>query len=404
MARTTPLGLGRAACCVWLAAGALGCTVETSTKSLDDSNLDEASQQLEQFIDRPAVAAVGVMGQTGRDLWLFACKSNHTLFRQVYTGATQVFGPWVQASSVPCAGVPTAGAWQHLPTDHVEVFYRSTAGDLIEVGYGDDGVGGEANLSILIGSLGHINGDPVIADMGRDTTVAVAVRDAGNFLTTVSFRNRIGWVKQLVTNWSGVPVHADGLLTALYTPYQTYLSSSLNGVYRVFTRTVWNNPYLAINSTISNPRGVLTFTAPTPTSMLVIGRDGSDRITKSWVADGVDWNFTLANRVSVLSTPHMGASWSYDAARTSTYDRGIGYDNDVALSTIWSLNNTQTVAHAYAGTPLRSAGIRPVNAGDGLGNFVFLASTPSYRLNAVYLANELDLLKVTDLGINVLVP
>jgi len=387
---------------VWLATGALGCTAETSGE-WDDSSLRDVSEPLEQFIDRPAVAALGVGWDVSqRDMWLFVCRNDNLLHRGVRSDVSAAWGPWEQAASTPCAGVPTAGAWSAQPQDDVEVFYRSTTGHLIELYYGTDGATQEVDLSIYLG-LGSIKGNPVIADMGTHHRIAVAVRDSLNRLKTLTYAPALGWVIQPVTNAAGQQVYALGLLTAMYTSQVSYLSSSLAGTYQVFTRSTWTDPYVAINSEIPDSRGVLTFTAPTPSTMFVINRDGSDRVTKSPVVPGQPWNFTLANRISVLGTPYLGASWLYDAARNQNQDRGLGCLSGGQVSPLWGLNDTQKVAYINAAMSIRSAGTRPVNGGD-TGNSVFFAAAPNYRIYSAWLGSVGQDPNYTDLGINVLVP
>jgi hypothetical protein len=405
---------------MWFALAMLGCSAETSNEiaefnaGSDDLHVGETSQALEQFVDRPAVAAIGVGigvgggGAQTRELWLFACKTDNVLYRRVKPDHSTDWQPtWTVASSIPCGGVPTASAWNALPQDEVEVFYRSTAGHLIEVFYGTDGSTQEVDLSVGLG-LGGINGHPVVADMGTNHRLSVAVRDTSNRLKTLTFTPDLGWVIQSATNSAGQQVHADGLLTAMYTSQLSYLSSSLSGTYRVFTRAAWTAPYVAINSTIPNARGVLTFAYPAGSPLLVIGRDDFDRVTKSPIVPGQPWSFTLANSQKVASTPYMGASWSYDAARVHFQNTGIACllrSGDCEVTTLWSLFNTQTVTHIYPTTGLRSAGTKPVNAGQFMSEYVFFASN-NYRIHWVNMqSSEASFVpNFVDMGINVLIP
>lgn len=61
----------------------------------------------------------------------------------------------------------------------------------------------------------------------------------------------VGWVVQSVTNAAGQQVHADGTLTAIYTPHVTYFASSRTGVRRIYTRTAWADRYAQINENIT---------------------------------------------------------------------------------------------------------------------------------------------------------
>lgn len=401
-------GLGWSACCVWIATSIVGCTAEIdeSTARSDGSNLGEVSQALEQFIDRPAVAAVGVHGgQIVREMWVFACGTDNVLYRRVQPSWSSSWNPWTVASSIPCSGVATASAWSAQLWDEVEVFYRSTTGKLIELYYGPDKTKVEIDLSAYLG-LGNINGNPVICDMGTNHRLSLAFRDTSNNLKTLTASPAAGWVIHSATNAAGQQVHADGLLTAMYTDQLSYLSSSLNGTYRVFTRTSWASGYVAINDQIFNSRGVLTFASPTPSTMLVLNRDGFDRVTKSAVVPGQPWNFTLANRTVVAATPHMGGSWSYLEARTWDYDQGLSYISrgEGEVTTLWGLDNSQTITYIYPTTNMRSAGTRPVNAGSIMSSYVFFASN-NYRIYLADLGNE-DTFNgnFVDMGINVVIP
>jgi hypothetical protein len=422
MTRGMGRALGYAVCCLLVTPAVLGCAAETSgdiTEDLfspgdvasDASNLGEVRQSLEQFVDRPAVAAVGV-GTTEsnniQQMWVFACKSNNTLWRRVKPSWSSDWEAWTQVSSTPCSGVPTAGAWDATTTDPVEVFFRSTEGKLIELYFRSNGTVAEVDLSAHLG-LGTINGNPVIADMGGSPSrVAVAYRDASNRLRTLSWQSATDWVIQSAVNADGWQIYADGLLTAIYTPGQTYLSSSLNGTYRVLSRTKWIRPYVGINATIPNSRGVLTFAAPTIDTALVINRNGSDRVTKSAVVAGQAWNFTLANSTVVKATPYMGYSYSYlDAGGSSGQDRGLGCQlaaGECEVTTLWGLNDTQTSTYIYAQRDLNSAGTRPVNPHSRMENYVFYAGA-NYRLYWANLWSENGFGGAFhDLGLTVLIP
>lgn len=404
---------GWAACCVWLALATFGCSAEVSNEGSDDSHLGETSQALEQFSDRPAAAAIGVgVGVNGvdtgtRQMWLFACGNDNLLYRRVKPSRSLDWKPeWTLVAFSPCAGVPTVGAWNALPQDEVELFFRSTvSGALIEVYWGTDGTRQEVNLSGTTG-LGSIKGNPVIVDVGTNHRLALAVRDSSNRLKTLTYSPGVGWVIQSVTNAAGQQVHADGLLTSFYNDFVSYFSSSLSGTYRVFTRSTWTDPYVAVSDTIPNARGVLTFADPEDTAPVVIGRDGFDRVTKSFIRPGQPWSFSIANRMDVQSTPYMGASWSYEAARNFSQDRGVACDvwgSSCNITTLWGLSNSQTVSYFYPGQYLNSAGTKAVNAGQFMSYYVFYAAYNN-RLNWVDMANYGQLGSWTDMGIDVLPP
>jgi hypothetical protein len=96
---------------------------------------------------------------------------------------------------------------------------------------------------------------------------------------------------------------------------------------------------------------VLTFTAPTPDTALVINRDGADRVTKSAIVAGQAWNFTLANDTDVKATPYMGYSNSYAGVRGLGHDRGIGWVSGSSAQTLTWLIGRET----RASCPRRSA-------------------------------------------------
>src|SRR5882724_3737115 len=98
----------------------------------------QAGQALDQRSDRPAAAAVGVLVDSlplaaaehelraTRQLWLFACNSEHQLLRSVRSDAHAAWSPWTVETTLACAGPPSASAWSESPHDSVEVVYRST--------------------------------------------------------------------------------------------------------------------------------------------------------------------------------------------------------------------------------------------------------------------------------------
>jgi hypothetical protein len=402
--------LGWAAGCLWVATTLLACTTETSGDSEEpdvpsgESNLGKVSQALNEFLERPAVAAVGVgvNGGVGREMWVFACASDHILYRRVKPSSTSNWQTnWTQAAATPCAGVPTAGAGSALPQDDVEVFYRSTTGKLIELYYRPNGTSVETDLSAELG-LGTLLGNPVIAKLSTSGAVAVAYRNLLNQLKTVSWTPAGGWSFQPVMD-SGAAAFADGTITAMYTPRLTYLAASSGGLRRVFSRNNWEVPYARINTSISAP-GVLTFAAPTQTTMLVLNRDGSNRVIKSDVVPGQAWNFTIANGRTVLATPYMGGAWSYDGARSYTNDRGVSTADNASgpFTALWGLDNSQASTYISPGKYIRSGGTRPVNPGSSMDHYAFYADE-SLRVQWVTLAVPMSA-SFSDMGINVVSP
>lgn len=406
----TSRALGRAFCAC-IATTALGCTMEIPA---EESNLGEERQPVEMPGDRLAAAAVGV-GVNGtstiREMWVFVCNSENVLKRRRKASWTSSWENWETASSIPCSGVPTAGAGQATPQDDVEVFYRSTSGHLIEVYYYPDGTRVEVDLTDELG-MGNINGNPVIADMGTRGHVAVAYRrNPSNYLRTLSWTPGVGWSNQ-TTDANGVVGRSNGTITALYTTQQTYLAAAYDGVMRIYTRSNWADPYAQINASISivttqHPWCVLTFTAPTPTTMLALCRDSVNRVMKTEVVPGQAWDWETAIPHPVSGTPYMGGSWNYDVARNYDNDRGAGVNR-------WQLepgNGTYLPLYGLDGSsvevfdnPLNmgSGGTRPTNAGGRMDSYVFFVN----EVNHLYEANlwQLSGSAASDMGIITLPP
>jgi hypothetical protein len=370
----------------------------------DELNVGEVQQTLEFYADRPGAAAIGVGVQANhnfRQLWVFVCDNNHVLKRRVKQTRTSEWGAWTAVSSTPCSGPPTvAGFFRSAPQDAVELFYRSTSGNLIEIYYDSSGVTQEVDVSAETG-LGSIAGNPVICDTDATSRFSVAFRDTSNRLKTLTWAN--GWAIHPATNAAGQQIHADGSLTAMYTTSLAYLSSTLNGTARVLTRSSWSSGFVAINGEITGVPSVLTFSAPTPTSMLVLNRNGARQLTKSAVVSGQPWAFTLANSAEELfATPAMAGAYSYKEARSYANDRGVAmvYDDAGTFTTLWGLDNTQTNHFRYA-VHIKSGGTRPVNASAFYDDYVFFSLT-NQRLHMINMWDDGE--HVQDMGINILVP
>jgi hypothetical protein len=380
-----------------VAAAALGCTMQTSGDvddsnfAPDESNLGELRQAIEQSYDRPAAAAVGVGVNGGfiREMWVFVCDSNNVLKRRRKASWTSSWENWETAASTPCSGVPTAGAGQATPKDDVEVFFRSTTGKLIELYYRPNGTTLEFDLSAELG-LGDINGNPVIADMGVNGHIAVAYRkNPSNYLMTLTWTPgsgpNSGWNLQN-TDAAGAVGRGHGQLTALYTPQLSYLAAQYDGIWRVYTRSTWSAPYVQVNESMNFIWSVLTFAAPTPTSMVAVSRDSIGRVIKSDVVPDQPWAFGLANTVRVAGTPFMAGSWNYENARNYENDVGAAACGRAAIfgqhCALYGLDDSQD--ESFYSTPgMLSAGTRPVNAGGHMDGYVFWTDS----VNHLYEAN-----------------
>lgn len=367
----------------WVLVGALGCTVQTSSEgneldAASEENVGEVSQAIEQTYDRPAAAAVGV-GDGGiiRELWVFVCNSQNVLKRKRKSAWNGTWGNWETVTSTPCSGVPSAGAGQAAPNDDVEVFFRSTAGNLIEIYYKANGTIVERDLSTLHG-LGPINGNPVITQMSTYGHYSVAYRrNPSNYVATLTYipgtKPTSGFFAQHISADNGIG-RSRGQLIAFYTPNQTYLAAGFTDVWRVYTRTSWSDPYVQVNEPMNFIWSVLTFTAPTPTTTTAVSRDSIGRVIKSPVVNGQPWSFDLGNVVRVEGTPSMGGSWNYDGARNWDMDRGAAACGSANIfgqhCALFGLNDSQ--AEIFNSTPgMRSAGTRPVNAGAQMDSYVF---------------------------------
>lgn len=403
MSKMRMMGVGMAPR-VWatfVAAAALGCTMQTgdgadASGEPDESSLGEQSSALDASYDRPAAAAVGVLlnGGTIREMWVFVCNSDNVLRRKRKASWSSSYGSWETVTTTPCSGVPTAGAGQATPKDDVEVFFRSTSGKLIEIYYKSNGTIVERDLSTQLG-LGNINGNPVITNMSTFGHYSVAYRkNPSNWLMTLTYipgtKPTSGWHVQTTAADNGVG-KGHGQLTAFYTPSQTYLAAGYYDRWRVYTRSSYTEAYTQINAPLDNVPSVLTFAPPTETTMHLVNRDSNNRVIKSDIVAGQPWAFDRAGPDRYIGTPFMAGSWNYESAGSPGHPRGAagcfspsvyGY-----MCALYGLDDSQD--EWLDSTPgMGSAGTRPVNAGGYMKNLVFWVDSVNHLYEANLVAPE----------------
>ncbi len=297
----------------------------------------ETGQALDLASDRPAAAAVGVLvtppptapahvGHATRQLWLFACSSDHQLQRRVRADRHAPWGEWTIESSIPCAGTPSASSWSVSPHDHVEVVYRSADNRLIELFYKGDQAVEELDLSAFsrFGNLAS-NCNPVIADLDDAGRVSIAVRNPLNQLFTLTaYRN--AWHVQPMKGPNGAQAFAESTLVSWYSNHSAYLSATHDGMTQIFTRYTWRQSFRALNAPIVGQagRGLVTFTER-PTGVQAVTRDA----TGALVSSSVDrpWNFTqIADHSIVRSTVYLSSPYAHRAAK-SAHGAAIALEN-----------------------------------------------------------------------------
>jgi hypothetical protein len=285
----------------------------------------ETGQALDLRADRPAAAAVGVLVDAGpvapadhalratRQLWLFACSSDHLLQRRVRVNKLAKWSDWSIESATPCAGSPSASAWAVSPRDTVEVVYRSTDSRLIELSYQGDQAARETDLSAATG-FGKLasNCNPVIADMGDEQRVSIAVRNPENQLFALTaYKN--AWHVQPARGANGGQVFAESTLVAWYSDRSALLSAVHDGVSQVFHRSTWKQGFRAFNAAIPGQAsyGLITFSAYQG-RVQAVGRGADGALLASPV--GRQWTFAPAPaRALVQSTMYLGAPFAYRA-------------------------------------------------------------------------------------------
>ncbi len=287
----------------------------------------ESGQALDLPSDRPAAAAVGVLGAPAptspghaaraRQLWLFACSRDHRLQRRVRADRDARWGAWTVESSVPCAGTPSASSWSVSPHDHVEVVYRSSDNRLIELFYQGDQVAEELDLSTYsrFGSLAS-NCNPVIADLDDAGRVSIAVRNPLNQLFTfTAYRNT--WHVQPMQGPKGAQAFAESTLVAWYSDRSAYVSATHDGATQVFKRYTWKQSFRAINTPIPGQaaHGLITFTER-PTGVQAVARDANGALISSFIDRA--WNFVPTPGQSLIqSTVYLSSPYAHRSAKSA---------------------------------------------------------------------------------------
>lgn len=293
---------------------------ERAGKASGKEEAGHVIQSLESYWDRQPAAAVTVIRHPttfpdNSQLWVFACSSSGQLMRRVKTDfRTNSFqDDWTVEASAPCASVPSAGAWSRSPQDQVEVVYRSTSNQLIEVFYDETGNREELNLSDYL-NFGEIAGAPVIADMDdEEGNLSVVVRNASNHLYTLSVFANAWHTYPVVSPWGTGPMQADGTLVGWYSNTKGFLSASFQNVYRTYRHPAWNTGFKEFNAPVPSnlTQGVVTF-APRGTQVIAVARDSTTG--KLYYSDtSTAWNFipVPATPSQTGNTVYLGAPYSY---------------------------------------------------------------------------------------------
>jgi hypothetical protein len=287
----------------------------------------QAGQALDLRSDRPAAAAVGVLVDSAptpaqehelratRQLWLFACNSEHQLVRSVRPDSRSKWGAWTVEATAACAAPPSAGAWSESPHDSVEVVFRSTDNHLIELSYNAGLSANELDLSVFtrFGALAN-NSNPVIADMGTQSRVSVAVRNPNNQLFALTVYGN-AWHVQPARGANGAQVFAESTLVSWYSDKRALLSAVHNGAAQTFNRFSWKQGFRAFNAPVpaEASHGLITFTT-FQGRVQALGRDAQGALVSSDVDRS--WSFVPAPGHSLLqSTVSLGAPYAYLAGQ-----------------------------------------------------------------------------------------
>ena len=322
----------------------------------------ESAQALDLRSDRPAAAAVGVLVdatptlpaehalRATRQLWLFACSSDHVLQRRVRADRFAKWSDWSVESATPCAGTPSASAWSLSPRDSVEVVYRSTDNRLIELAYQGDQAARETDLSAYahFGKLAS-NCNPVIADMGNEQRVSIAVRNPENQLFALTAYDR-AWHIQPARGANGAQVFAESTLVAWYSNQSALLSAVHDGVAQTFHRSSWKQGFRAFNGPVpaEASHGLITF-SNYQGHLQAVGRTADGTLVSSPI-DG-QWSFTPAPAHSqVQSTVSLAAPFAYrNGTSPNTAALGIALEDANRATFVSGFNFFQQVsppAHA----------------------------------------------------------
>ena len=386
MTREFALGIA----CTWLLGGLAACSGVDQDPQLAGrgDHATESTQALDSQTDRQAAAAVGVLVDSAptlaadhalratRQLWLFACSSDHILQRRVRADRHTPWGDWSVESATPCAGAPSASAWSVSPRDTVEVVYRSTDNRLIELTYSADQTK-ETDLSAYthFGNLAS-NCNPVIADMGNEQRVSIAVRNPANQLFTLTAYSG-AWHVQPARGPNGAQVFAESTLVSWYSNQAALLSAVHNGVSQAFYRTSWKQGFRASSQPIPAEvsHGLITF-GSYQGRVQAVGRTASGALVASPVEG--QWRFVPAAAHSALdSTVYLSAPFSYRSATgTSTAALGVSHENANGVFVGGFEAFQRTAAPRIANAHIASANALVANPGPELwgDNFVADAS------------------------------
>ena len=360
MTREFTLGIA----CVGLLGGLAACSALDQDPQVAGrgEHPSDSAQALDSRADRPAAAAVGVLVDTApsapaehalratRQLWLFACSSDHLLQRRVRADRQAKWTDWSVESATPCAGTPSAGAWSVAPRDTVEVVYRSTDNRLIELAYQGDQAARETDLSAYtrFGKLAS-NCNPVIADLGNEQRVSIAVRNPANQLFALTAYDR-AWHIQPARGADGAQVFAESTLVAFYSNQKALLSAVHNGVSQTFHRSTWKQGFRAFNGPVpaEASHGLITFSTYQG-RLQAVGRTATGALVTSPI-DG-QWAFAPAPvRSPVQSTVYLGASFAYhNGDSPNTAALGIALEDANRAAFVTGFNSFQQVsppAHA----------------------------------------------------------
>ncbi len=338
MSREFAMGIA----CVGLFAGLAACSAVDQDPQVAGrgGHPSESGQALDLRADRPAAAAVGVLVDSAptapadhatratRQLWLFACSSDHLLQRRVRANKLAKWSDWSVESATPCAGTPSASAWATSPRDSVEVVYRSTDNRLIELSYQADQAARETDLSAYtrFGQLAS-NCNPVIADMGNAQRVSIAVRNPANQLFALTAYDR-AWHIQPARGPNGAQVFAESTLVAWYSNQSALLSAVHNGVAQTFQRSNWKQGFRAFNAPVpaEASHGLITFSAYQG-HVQAVGRTADGALVASPLNG--QWSFTPAPAQSLVqSTVYLAAPFAYGSANSpNTAALGIALED-----------------------------------------------------------------------------
>jgi hypothetical protein len=355
----------------------------------------QAGQALDQRSDRPAAAAVGVLVDSAvtaaldhelratRQLWLFACNSDHQLVRSVRPDRQAKWGAWTIEAGAACAGPPSASAWSESPHDSVEVVFRSTDNHLIELAYNGGLAAYELDLSKYthFGELAN-NCNPVIADMGTQSRVSIALRNPSNQLFTLTAYGTV-WHAQPARGADGGQVFAESTLVSWYSDRRALLSAVHNGMTQSFNRYTWKQGFRAFNAPIpaEASHGLITFTSYHG-RVQALGKDARGALVSAPVDQS--WSFSPAPARSFLqSTVYLGAPYAYRAgqsANAAAVGIALGSTSNAAFISGFDFLKPTVAAPATDNTRVASANAVVANPGPELWGDNFVADADDQLL------------------------